>query len=78
MMRVGMLWFDNDKTRTLQEKIERAAAYYRQKYDAAPTACYINPAALDNGAEFQVNSVAVLPLKIVLPHHFWVGVEERT
>jgi hypothetical protein len=75
-MKVGMLWFDNDKTRTLAEKIERAVAYYKAKY-GEPNCCCVNPAAL-NGVELEPDGVTVCAMRTVLPHHFWVGVEEAS
>ena len=32
-MNIGMLWFDNDIKADLPTKIQRAASYYRTKYD---------------------------------------------
>jgi hypothetical protein len=75
-MKVGMLWFDNDKTRTLQEKIERAVKYYKDKHKHDPSVCYVNPAALE-GIELEPNGVEVRGASTVLPHHFWVGIEEK-
>jgi hypothetical protein len=75
-MKVGMLWFDNDKTRTLQEKIERAVKYYKDKHKLDPSVCYVNPAALE-GIELKPNGVEVRSANTVLPHHFWVGIEEK-
>ena len=31
-MDTGMLWYDDDRQRTLEEKVRRAADYYRHKY----------------------------------------------
>ncbi len=75
-MKVGLLWFDDDKGRSLPEKVARAAAYYEQKYRAAPTVCYVHPSALE-GVELQANGVEVRAAPTVLPNHFWIGVEEN-
>jgi len=48
-MNIGMLWFDNDPKATLDAKIGRAAAYYREKYGKIPTLCFVNPKMLLNG-----------------------------
>lgn len=45
-MRSGELWFDNSDTRSLDEKIVRAAQYYATKHDEAPDLCYVNPTLL--------------------------------
>lgn len=75
-MKVGLLWFDDNKSRSLAEKVARAAAYYQQKYAIAPTLCYVHPSTL-NGAEFKANGVEVRAAPTVLPNHFWIGVEEK-
>ncbi len=74
-MKTGMLWFDDDRQRTLAEKIERAATYYQQKYKAAPSVCYVHPTALD-GVEAETNGVELRTATLVRPDHFWLGVEE--
>jgi hypothetical protein len=76
-MKVGMLWFDNDKTRTLAEKIERAVKHYKAKHKHDPNMCCVNPAALE-GVELEPDGVTVCAVSTVLPHHFWVGVEEAS
>jgi len=45
-MNVGMLWFDNDPKTALSAKVERAAAYYRNKYGNSPTICFVHPSML--------------------------------
>jgi hypothetical protein len=45
-MNIGMLWFDNDPKAELSVKIERAAAYYRNKYGTKPTLCFVHPSML--------------------------------
>ena len=72
-MDVGMLWLDDDKRLTLDDKIRRAADYYRQKYGQAPNLCLVNKAALET--EKKVGRIEVRPVGHVLPHHFWVGVK---
>ena len=75
MMRVGMLWLDDSPKRSLDEKVRRAAAYYRQKYGQRPNLCYVHPAMLPEGP-LEVDGVAVRPLKDILPQHLWLGVAE--
>ncbi len=75
MMHVGMLWLDDTPRRPLEEKVRRAAAYYRRKYGQQPTLCYVHPAMLPEG-RLEVEGVAVRPLKDILPQHLWLGVAE--
>lgn len=72
-MKTGMLWLDADSRRTLDEKIERAVDYYRQKYGGAPDLCLVNTATFAE-EEKSIGTVKVQRTRTVLPHHFWVGV----
>ena len=72
-MDVGMLWFDDDPKRGLEEKIARAVAHYRDKYGQAPTLCFVNPGTLNGGPDVAAG-VQVRSARSVLPNHFWVGV----
>ena len=72
-MKVGMLWLDDDKKTTLEDKVLRAADYYREKYGRAPNLCLVNKSTIDQ--EQHVGQISVQPVKNVLPHHFWVGIK---
>ncbi len=80
-MNEGLLWYDDDPSHNLAEKIGQAARRYRQKFGAPPNICYVHPSTLlaleGNGKGRKVNGVQVTPLPSVLRHHFWVGREER-
>ncbi len=75
-MNVGMLWYDDDKSRSLEEKVRRAADYYQRKYGRKPNLCLVNPQSGLNGKTAKVASVELKTAGNVLPHHFWVGVAE--
>ena len=78
MMKVGLLWYDDNPGRDLAEKIGRAARRYRQKFGTPANVCYVHPSALsDNGRLGKVGEVRVAPLPSVLRHHFWLGREEE-
>jgi hypothetical protein len=66
-----MLWLDADSHRTIEEKVKRAADYYRQKYGSAPDLCLVNSRML--AEERQIGAVQVQPAVNVLLHHFWLG-----
>ena len=74
-MKVGLLWYDDDPKRALEEKIARAAQRYREKFGRRPDICYVNPAMLEEGAP-RSGRVRVVTAPNILPHHFWVGVSE--
>ncbi len=81
-MKVGMLWFDSNKTDKLETKIKRASSYYKKKYGQAPNLCFVHPSMLANNGSapqdekaFQ-QTTAGLELrcsKSLLPNHFWLG-----
>ena len=71
-MNVGMLWLDDDKQTSLEDKVLQAADYYREKYGRAPNLCLVNKAMVDD--ERRVGKIQVQPAKNVLPNHFWLGV----
>ena len=72
-MKSGMLWLDADARRTLDEKVQRAVEYYRQKYGALPDLCLVNTATFAE-EEKTIGPVKVQRARTVLPHHFWVGI----
>jgi hypothetical protein len=75
MIQEGLLWFDDDPARALSDKITRAERRYQQKYGHAPDVCYVHPSALPGG-ELSVGQVRVLPVRTVLPYHFWLCVQD--
>jgi len=72
-MVVGMLWLDDDKRSTFDEKVHRAADFYRDKYGDWPELCLVNKATLSE--ERLVGKVLVCPTGFVLRDHFWVGMK---
>jgi hypothetical protein len=74
-MDIGMLWYDDDTKRKLDEKVARAAQYYQTKYGVAPTICYLHPSMLEDktGA---AGGVQLRSARTVLVNHFWIGVNE--
>lgn len=72
-MDVGMLWLDNDRQRSLDEKVNRAVEYYLEKYGISPDLCLVNSRSLNE--KKKVGLVEVQPAPTVLPHHFWLGMK---
>lgn len=75
-MREGLLWFDDDPRRSIDDKIALAAARYQKKFGAAPDMCYVNSALIER--EALVGAVQVRSLATIRPNHFWIGREETT
>lgn len=72
-MNVGMLWLDADKRRPLEEKVQRAAEYYRDKYGRFPELCYVNVAMLGEAEEVTVGKIKVQSAKTIVRDHLWLG-----
>jgi hypothetical protein len=70
-MDVGMLWLDDDKNSSFEEKIAKAADYYLEKYGVSPEICLVNTISLKE--EKVIGKIQVQPVANVLPHHFWMG-----
>ena len=77
-MDIGMLWYDDDPKRTLDDKIKRAAAFYQEKYNLTAVECYVNPAALkDLGQPYHVGAILGLPRRETMLNHFWLGLGDQ-
>lgn len=71
-MKTGMLWLDSHTTRSLEEKVRRAAEYYQNKYGEHPNLCHVHGKALDNDKAF--GNIQVRPMPNIALNHFWLGV----
>jgi hypothetical protein len=89
-MKTGLLWFDDDPRKELEEKVLRAAAHYERKYGQAPELCFVHPSAFDGngngkhakkrgkkGDVVKAGEVEIRPGRSVLQHHFWLGMAEE-
>jgi hypothetical protein len=82
-MEIGLLWYDNDPRRTLEDKIGQAAQRYREKYGRWPNTCYVHPQAVaepaEQGQEMACRlkgsrtTIQVLSAPNILLHHLWLG-----
>jgi hypothetical protein len=84
-MKTGLLWFDDDPRRQLEEKVQRAATHYERKYGRSPTLCFVHPSVFNGngngkrGKQSDVKKAGEVEIRIgrsVLPNHFWLGVAE--
>lgn len=77
-MNQGLLWFDNSKTATFEQKVQGAARYYRRKLEHMPEICLVHPEAMQQASRIvdcDGYPITVKPYKSILPDHFWIGVE---
>lgn len=74
-MHTGMLWFDNSSAR-LQAKIQKAAEYYKNKYERTPDLCLVHPSLLKDET-VEIEGLRVRAYRPVLPGHIWIGIEDK-
>lgn len=72
---LGWLWFDNDAKLSLEDKVDRAAQRFRQKFGRGPQLCYVNPGALDHSPT-RCGQLVVHGASNILPGHFLFVVEQ--
>ncbi len=80
-MKTGLLWFDDDPRKKLEEKVQRAVVHYERKYGQSPTLCFVHSNVFDgngkkNGAQ-KAGGVEIRVGRSVLPNHFWLGIAEE-
>lgn len=82
-MDIGLLWYDGDPKRPLEDKVGQAVERYREKYGRLPNTCYVHPHAVSDQstegiclackAKSAEAIVRVVPAPNILAHHFWIG-----
>jgi hypothetical protein len=76
-MEVGLLWYDNDPRRTLDDKVGNAARRYREKFGRLPNTCHVHSAACGRDRVCHLadlhTAVRLVVAPNILPHHFWLG-----
>jgi hypothetical protein len=74
-MKQGLLWFDNDPKRSLEDKIIQATARYVQKFGQQPNICYVNPQMVaEPGHVKRADDIRVVTAQNILVNHFWLGI----
>lgn len=76
-MHTGMLWFNNDKSLTLEQKVSQAVEYYEKKYGRKPDLCLIHPSMMSESRELKMDVLTVRPYRPVLPGHLWLGIDKE-
>lgn len=74
MMQLGLLWFDDDPARSVDDKIMRAVMRYERKHGVRPNVCQVNPAQYKAMTHKPIE-VQVRKATHVMVNYFWVGVE---
>ncbi len=74
-MQAGMMWFDNDKSTSLNIKIKTAAKYYRKKYGKTPDLCMVNPSMIPDDLPKDAK-MTIRPYQPIVSGHLWIGVDD--
>jgi hypothetical protein len=82
-MEIGLLWYDDDPRRGLEDKVGRAAQRYREKYGRWPNTCYVHPGVVADylvqdlrvacRSRRQRATIRVVSAPNILLHHYWLG-----
>ncbi len=75
-MTTGMLWYDHESSKSINEKIDIAANYFQEKFGIFPTLCYLNP-SLNNE---NLKSTKIIEIKFergINPNQIWLGLKEE-
>ena len=69
-MENGLLWFDDRKKISTEQKIENAVLFFKEKYGKKPDCCYINTAESGLDAPDRLAGLRIETSQYVLPNHF--------
>jgi hypothetical protein len=67
----GLLWYDGDGKKPVEQKFAEARTRYQERFGHFPNCCQVSP-----GSEFTTTEVAVRPNRWIRPGFFWIGVDE--
>ena len=85
-MEIGLLWYDDNPRRELEDKVGEAAQRYRAKYGRWPNTCYVHPQMVADRLEQELRVacpkrdrtvIRVVSAPNILPHHYWLGVTTK-
>jgi hypothetical protein len=75
---IGLLWFDDSKRKTLEEKVGEAKAAYcaKSRFEGnTPDTCFVHHTMLPEGQEaVRMNGVQIVASPTIPLHHLLIGV----
>lgn len=74
---IGLMWFDNDPDRTIEEKIRTAAAFYLAKSGVSPDRCFVNADQLGDET-VAIDGVEIDGVRWIMKNNFYVGKEKES
>src|SRR5690348_5713912 len=73
MMKLGLLWFDDDAKRKVVEKLDEAAERYAERFGVRPTLAHLNPVQAEGLAHRRLRICGDPGLR---RNYFLIGVDE--
>src|SRR5215472_10371960 len=73
MLKMGLLWFDDNPKRPLAEKLDEAVERYQERFDVRPTLAHMNPS---QAAGLKYKRLQVHEDESLRRNYFIVGVDE--
>lgn len=73
MLKMGLLWFDDNPKRPLAEKLDEAAERYQERFDMWPTLVHLNPTQAEGLKYKRLRIFGDVHLR---RNYFIVGVDE--
>jgi len=78
-MSIGVLWFDDDPVRTLDEKVQAACGRHWIKFGTRANTVYVHPSEVETGLTTVMTSgggAQVIANKATLQHHYFAVRED--
>ena len=69
-MENGMLWFDDRKDISMEQKIQNAILFFQEKYGSKPDCCYINATTPQKEISQKMAGLRIEISQYVMPNHF--------
>ncbi len=77
-MQTGLLWYRENPKQPIEETVQRAADFYRAKYNVVPNVCHMHPRMLPpTGEPRTIAGISCKPARNVILNHLWLGVENQ-
>ena len=75
MLKMGLLWFDDNPKRPLAEKLNEAAERYQERFDRWPTLVHLNPTQAE-GLNLKNKRLRIFGDEHLRRNYFIVGIDE--
>ena len=71
----GLFWFDNQKKKSVVEKVRGAIEGYKKRFGGMPQLCLVNRTQFIELNLAEVDGVPIRSYRWCLEHHFIVGID---